>query len=116
MVLLKNIVELQWGVVDMYITATQAATRTCHARKEDSDVATRYLLPFMMAQIMEKIKESISMGQGTAVYHIPSEYFEGYTQASLKLAKTLMEEKMFDLGYRVVQLDDNDYKFVWLSY
>ncbi len=100
----------------MYITATQAATRATQARKEDSEVATRYLLPFMMAQIMEEIKESISMGQGTTVYHIPNEYFEGYTHASLKLAKALMEEKMFDLGYRVVQLDDDNYKFVWLSY
>lgn len=100
----------------MYITATEAATRTSHTRKEDSDAATHYILPFMMAQIMEKVKESISMGQGTVVYHIYSHYFEGYTHASLELAKTLMKEKMFDLGYRVVQLDDNNYKFVWLSY
>ena len=117
MVLLKNTVELQWGVDKMvsYIGAQVAVARTKNARQSDSYIAQNTIHPILMAQIMQGILDASHEGMGEYVYYINSKQFDEYNEKAIEMGKTLMENTMATLGYRIVQKDENTYQFVWLS-
>ena len=99
----------------MYISANIAVARTKNARQSDGYVGEYVVFPALMAQIMESISEATHAGKGECIYHLHPYYFHEYTAKSVAIGRALMEDKMVALGYRIVQEDENLYKFVWLS-
>ena len=99
----------------MYITATQALARTQSARKSDDYVGEYEVYPAMMAHIMDRITEATLAAKGSATYRIDPYRFENYSKKAVSIGRELMEEKMVALGYRIVEIDENLYNFIWLT-
>ena len=99
----------------MYISANIAVARTRNARQSDGYVGEYMVFPAMMCQIMDGISEATHAGKGEYTYHLDPYYFHEYTTKAIAIGRALMEDKMVALGYRIVQEDENLYKFVWLS-
>lgn len=99
----------------MYISASQALARTQNARRSDGYVGEYEIYPAMMSHIMDLIIEATLAGRGSATYHVDPYRFHEYTKKAISIGRELMENKMVALGYRIVQEDENLYKFVWLS-
>ena len=99
----------------MYISANIAVARTKNARQSDGYVGEYVIFPAMMACIMDGISEATLAGKGECTYHLHPYYFHEYTTKAIAIGRALMEDKMMALGYRIVQEDENIYKFVWLS-
>ena len=99
----------------MYISATQALVRTQNARKSDSYVGEYEVYPAMMAHIMDLITEATLAGRGSVTYHVDPYRFHEYTKKAVSIGRELMEEKMTALGYRIVEVDENLYNFIWLN-
>ena len=99
----------------MYISASIAVARTKNARQSDSYIGEYSIFPAMMAQIMDSIGIAAARGEGEITYHLNPNTFYEHTAVSLEIGRKLMEAKMESLGYRIIQVDENLYKFIWLS-
>lgn len=99
----------------MYISASIAVARTKNARHSDSYTGEHTIFPAMMAQIMDSIGIATARGEGEITYHLNPNTFYEHTTISLEIGRKLMEAKMESLGYRIVQEDENIYRFIWLS-
>lgn len=99
----------------MYISANIAVARTRNARQSDGYVGEYVIFPAMMCQIMDSIAEAAHAGKGECTYHLDPFYFQEHTVKATAIGRVLMEDKMVALGYRIVQEDENLYKFIWLS-
>lgn len=99
----------------MYISANIAVARTKNARQSDGYTGEHIVYPAMMAQIMDCISTATILGKGEATYHLSPNAFSDHTAEAFEIGRKLMEEKMIALGYRIVQYDENIYRFVWLS-
>jgi hypothetical protein len=98
-----------------YISANVAVARTRNARQSDGYIGEYTVFPTMMCQIMESISEATLAGKGECIYRLHPYYFHEYTAKSISIGRALMEDKMVALGYRIVQENENLYRFIWLS-
>ena len=91
------------------------SARTRNARQSDGYIGEYIVFPDMMCQIMDGISEATKAGKGEYTYHIDPYYPHEYTAKAITIGRELMKDKMVALGYRIIQEDENLYKFVWLS-
>lgn len=100
----------------MYISADVAMVRTKNARNADTYKGEHEIYPEMMKQIMSNIADITARGEGSTFYNIDHlNYFSDYTDKAIEIGCALMVDKMRALGYRIIQEDENLYKFVWLT-
>lgn len=105
-----------------YISANTAAARTETIRflnekkiEKYKNIGKHFVFPILMKQIMKGIEKAINAGEGEFLYKFNSEQFITYSKISIETGLELVENKMFTLGYRIIQMDNYTYKFVWLS-
>lgn len=99
----------------MYISANIAVARTKNVRQSDGYTGEHTIFPAIMAEIMDNISIATAHGKGEITYHLNPNTFYEHTTKALEIGRKLMEEKMITLGYRIVQINENIYQFVWLS-
>ena len=99
----------------MYISADIAVARTNNARQSDGYVSEHIIFPKMMEEIMNCISIATAIGKGETIYHLHNNLFSEYSTEAFHIACTFMEDKMTDLGYRIVKCEEDTYKFIWLS-
>ena len=99
----------------MYISADIAVVRTNNARQSDKYVGENIIFPAIIEEIMSCISTAIASGKGEVIYYLHSDLFSEYSTEAFHIACTFMEDKMIDLGYRIIKCDEDTYKFIWLS-
>lgn len=97
-----------------FISAENAVARTNNARNADAYKGEHEVYPEMMKQIMDNIADVTARGKGSVFYDISHNYFY-YTDKAIEIGRALMEDKMRALGYRIIQENENLYRFVWLT-